>query len=92
MQSLPTEDSPIFMAPNLNNIPCVDLRNVDGANLVCRQDHLSKLVEQLMKEQKLMREQLSNIDKKLSIEPCTNAPSSGSVKPKAGGRGYAETV
>ena len=31
MSALPTEKSPIFLALNLNNLPCLDVKNVGGA-------------------------------------------------------------
>ena len=34
MQSVPTEDPPSFVAVDLNNIPFINLSNIDGAVLV----------------------------------------------------------
>ena len=34
LQQVPSENPPVFAATNLNNLPAVDLKNVDGALLV----------------------------------------------------------
>ena len=49
------------MAPNLNNLPCVDLKNVDGAMLMHRQDSVQALVENLITEQITMKAKLSGL-------------------------------
>ena len=54
MQSIPTEDPPVFVAPDLNNIPFINLRNVDGAVLVSQQNVLKAEFASMLNEQKLM--------------------------------------
>ena len=61
MSTLKTDTDLFFVAINLNNIPCVELKNVDGAALVCRQDKLQMMVEQLLQEQKDMKVLIQNM-------------------------------
>ena len=40
--ALPTESAKIFVALDLNNFPCLDLKNVDGASIICHQNKCTK--------------------------------------------------
>ena len=44
LQQIPSETSPVFAATNLNNLPVVDLKNIDGATLVHNQEQLKTKV------------------------------------------------
>ena len=61
MQPIPTEDPPVFVAPDLNNILFINPRNVDGVALVTQQNVLKSEFKSMLNEQKLMRSQLSSI-------------------------------
>ena len=61
LQGIPTEDPPVFVAINLNNIPCVDLKNVDGATLVCEHSRLKQKLSEVYEEQAAMKDQLAPI-------------------------------
>ena len=61
MQQLPTEDAPVFLALDLNNLPCVDLKNIDGVTMVCQQTSLSKQMDEVLREQAAMRAQLAEL-------------------------------
>ena len=58
MLALSTEDSPIFIALNLNNLPCIDMKNVDGASLVCQQAKLNETVSNMRTEQEVMKSEI----------------------------------
>ena len=69
-QGLPTEDPPVFVATDLNNIPYIDLSNVDGAMLVSQQRAMKDNITAILTDQERMREQLSRIQSLLE----TNNP------------------
>ena len=50
LQNLPTEDPPVFAALNLNNIPYVELKNVDGAALMWQQGQLKDQLQCMAEE------------------------------------------
>ena len=60
-QNIPTDNPPVFVAIDLNNLPCVNLSNIDGAALVCQQKHMKLDLAAIMAEQALMREKLIEI-------------------------------
>ena len=60
-QGLPTDHDLIFLALNLNNIPSVNLTNIDGATLVFKQNSLNVTMEGILEENKYFREELSTI-------------------------------
>ena len=61
LQEMETEDSPVFATYNLNNIPYVDLKNVDGVSLLYKQSKLEESQLELLQQQSLMRDQLWEI-------------------------------
>ena len=61
MQGIPTEDPPVFVAPDLNNIPFINLSNIDGAMLVSQQNAMKTEVESMKNEQIESKSQLSAI-------------------------------
>lgn len=61
MQSLPTEDPPVFAAVDLNNIPFIELSNIDGAALVAQQRTMKDHIASLLADQQQMRSQLTQI-------------------------------
>ena len=67
MQNIPVEESPVFVAPNLNNLPCIDLKNVDGPSIVCKQESMQKTVDSVLSEQESMKLQLGRIESALSL-------------------------
>ena len=63
MQSIPTEKAPMFVAVDLNNLPCVSLANIDGAALICKQELCTKQLESVSSEQSVMEERLNKLEK-----------------------------
>ena len=61
MQGFPTEDPPVFVALDLNNIPFVELKNIDGAALVSQQSIMKNNIAAIQTDQEHMRSQLSRI-------------------------------
>ena len=63
MQSIPTDLDVIFAATNINNMPCLDMKNIDGANLTFQQDVLKDQMRSVNTKQNAMQEQLEDIQK-----------------------------
>ena len=61
LQNLPAEDPPVFAALNLNNIPYVELKNVDGAALMWQQGQLKDQLHTMNEEQAAIKAQLASI-------------------------------
>ena len=68
MQNIPTEDPPVFAALNLNDIPWVELKSVDGAALMWQQgamkEQMAAMKEQMaamVDEQAAMKVQLASV-------------------------------
>ena len=79
MQSVPTEDPPSFVAVDLNNIPFINLSNIDGAVLVSQQSVLKTEFTALLDEQKEMRLQLSSIKELLEMNGLRNSTSAAAA-------------
>ena len=60
-QAIPAEDPPVFLALDLNNLPCIDVKNIDGCALVCQQNAMKNLMEKMAKEQEDMKRQLTDL-------------------------------
>ena len=80
MQSIPTEDPPVFLALNLNNLPFIELKNVDGAALVSQQRVMKNGLDAVLTEQEEMRKQLLEIRSLL-----TDATAPATAQPPADG-------
>ena len=78
-QGLPSDHELIFVALNLNNIPSVNLSNIDGATLVFKQNSLNETIEAILEENKLFREELSSI--KTMLENSSAVPTLRHVAP-----------
>ena len=63
LQEIDTEDPPVFATVNLNNIPYVDLKNIDGVSLLYKQLKMEEQQQELLQQQNIMREQLVEISK-----------------------------
>ena len=61
MQELPSDKPPVFAATNVNNIPAIDLKNIDGINLVYQQDRMRCKMEDMAREHSMMRSELSSV-------------------------------
>ena len=46
----------IFAVKDLNNIPVIDMKNIDSVNLICEQRTLKQQMEQVLAEQNAMKE------------------------------------
>ena len=68
MQAAPKDSFPMFVAPNLNNIPCISLSNIDGASLVCKQASLQAALDSILREQTEMKAKIA------AIEGCQAPP------------------
>ena len=60
LQQIPSETSPVFAATNLNNLPVVDLKNIDGATLVHNQEQLKTKVGSLQAQLASIKTLLEN--------------------------------
>ena len=86
MQELPTEDRPKFVAVDLNNLPFINLSNIDGASLVSQHNAMKENLDAVLAEQQTMRSQLVEIKKLLqnrgqvqtNAVPSQNAPADAS--------------
>ena len=58
-QSLPSGHDMIFVALNLNNVPPINLKCIDGASLVYQQSRMNEQLSALMEENKHFREELA---------------------------------
>ena len=74
MQNIPTEDPPVFVVVNLNNIPCVDLSKIDGASLVSEQSRVKRQLEDVLQEHSAMKEQLAEILERLDRGGASSSP------------------
>ena len=61
MQGIPTEDPPVFVALDLNNVSFVELKNIDWAALVTQQSIMKNNIAAIQTDQEHMRSQLSRI-------------------------------
>ena len=61
--ALLTKDSPIFLAVKLNNHPCLVVKNVDGAALICQQSKLSETIIALKSVQEDMKIEIKLLSK-----------------------------
>ena len=66
LQGIPTEDPPVFVAPDLNKIPCVELSKIDGVSIIHEQNETKQVLNKLVEEQKIMRQDLSKLESLLS--------------------------
>ena len=62
LQSIPTEDPPVFVGPDLNKIPCVDLNKIDDVASIREQNEMKQILNMLVEEQKAMRQNLSKLE------------------------------
>ena len=68
LQQLSSEDPPAFIAIDLNNIPCVEMRNIDGVSVVCQQTRLNRQMDEVLREQAVMRAQLAELLKATQMQ------------------------
>ena len=61
LQNLSADEAPVFAALNLNNVPYVELKSVDGAALMWQQGSLKDQLSEVRNEQIAMKEQLAAI-------------------------------
>ena len=84
-QGLPTDHELIFLALNLNNIPSVNLSNIDGATLVFKQNSLNESIDGILEENRYFREELSSIKTLLkdfqATKPLRTPPETSSNSP-----------
>ena len=66
LQGIPTEDPPVFVALDLNKIPCVELSKIDGVAIIHDQNETKQTLNKLVEEQKVMRQDLSKLENLLS--------------------------
>ena len=73
-QSYPTESEYLFVALNLINIPCTSLASIDGATLVYKQTVLNNHLNEILNENKEMKNELKSIKALLSeMRPQANS-------------------
>ena len=61
LQEMETEDPIVFATMNLNNVPYVDLKNIDGVSLMCKQSNMEEQMQNMMQQQMVMQAQLDEI-------------------------------
>ena len=61
MQGFPSEDHPVFVAVDLNNLPFIELTNVDGAMLVSQQKVMKESLNAILAEQEAVRKQIGEL-------------------------------
>ena len=79
MQAIPTENPPSFLALDLNNIPYIDLTNIDGTKLVAQQNTMKCNIANILAEQEEMRKQMSSIRQLLEGRDNFNASSNAAT-------------
>ena len=57
LQEADTEDPPVFATTNLNNIPYVDLKNIDGVSLLYKQSKMDDQLQDVLHQQAAMQAQ-----------------------------------
>ena len=95
MLNAPTENLPVFVALNLNNLPCINLETIDGASLVCKQDALKSLVDEILREQTTMKAQLAEITQSREVQTPSfteNLASSNEKRSETSTSTYANAV
>ena len=80
MQQISTENPPIFAAPDLNNIPVIDLSNIDGVSLVHNQNLVNDKIVQFSKIHEQMREHLFQIQTALCSKDKAEGKSTAECK------------
>ena len=65
-QGLSTEDCPVFVALDLNEIPCVDVSKIDGGTLLHEQNSMKIMLQKLVYEQEKIREHMSTLENRFS--------------------------
>ena len=68
LQEMNTENPLLFASVDLNNIPCVDLKNIDGVSLLSKQSDLESKVQEMIQQQAAMKTQLIQITRFLENE------------------------
>ena len=61
LQQQPTDDCNVFLTLDLNNVPCVDVKYVDGASIMCQQSRINNTLEEVLQEQSVMKAQLAEL-------------------------------
>ena len=59
LQNLPSDDPPIFASINLNNIPWVEMKSVDGAALMYQQGQMKDQLSTIVDDQAAMKTQIA---------------------------------
>ena len=96
LQQVPVENPPIFAATNLNNLPAIDLKNIDGATLVHNQDQLKQKVESLQdhltKIESLLANGSASVSRVVRASNTNTEPSYSAARPNMPNRSYVEAV
>ena len=75
MQAAQRDSLPPFVAPNLNNLPCINLSTIDGASLVCKQSNMQSIIEKILEEQNVMKAKIGELEKSRGPPtPAVGAP------------------
>ena len=74
LQEIDTENAPVFATINLNNIPYVDMKNVDGISLMYKQSKMQDQLQEMLHQQEVMQTQLNDVincfqKKEKSVKP-----------------------
>ena len=74
LQGIPTEDPPVFLATDSNNIPFVGLTNVDDVALVVQQRIMKDNIATILAEQEPMQQPITHLREWLersSLDRCS---------------------
>ena len=87
-QGIPTEDPPVFVALDLNKIPCVDLSKIDGVAIIHEQNDTKQILNKLVEEQKVVRQNLTRLESLVShgqsrVQPQPSRPSTTRSQPRS---------
>ena len=56
--ALPTETNLTFLALNLNNLPCVEFKNIYGVSGICSQNKMQEAIGGMQSEQEALKEEI----------------------------------
>ena len=93
LQGIPTEDPPVFVAPDLNKIPCVELNKIDGVALIHEQNDTKQILNMLVEEQKAMRQNLFKLEGLVSrSQPILQVQPNSNSSPRNQSRSFGGTA
>ena len=93
--AIPTDSELIFVALNMNNIPSIDLSNIDGASLVHKQISMNETLSSILAQNQTIFSELAVIKESLGPKSAVNSggvSSAQAMKPSGVPVGALNTV